>query len=88
MQSKSGREVTPMPIIRKNKRFIQYDILKLCEWLLMEGTKEAVANKDRNSEYLFINMNKNLTLEDFNLVSKYVFGFGVKGFEPDNKLRH
>jgi hypothetical protein len=77
-----------MPIIRKDKKLIQGDILKLCEWLLKEGVEEAIANKDTNSVYLFVNMDKNLTLEDFNLVSEYLFGFGLKGFQPDNKLRH
>jgi hypothetical protein len=77
-----------MPIIRKDKKLIQGDILKLCEWLLKEGVEEAMANNDTNSAYLFVNMNKNLTLEDFNLVSKYLFGFGLKGFQPDKKLRH
>ena len=87
LYTKIGRATLPMPEVRKGK-FLQTDISKLCEWLLKEATEEAFEKGDRQSEYLFVNMHKNLTPEEFDLASEYLFGTGLKGYDRTKQIKH
>jgi hypothetical protein len=86
MSTKSGRNLSrPIPLIRPNSKFKEYDILKLKQWLLRETVEEAICTDDNESAYYFVNIDyKNITTEEFNLATEYLFGTGtpILSIEP------
>lgn len=87
--TKSGRKTSPMPEIRDDKRLRSLDIVKLKSWLLKEAAEEANSLGQRLSEAYFINLSYlSLTPEEFSIVSEYLFGRTLKGYEKERRIKH